>query len=82
MRVYSLTSPNTACCRLITVGPSFNIFAEATLEIDIEVHLAVDLAYHVDNLQLVFPPSSGHSSSASVTPQDSREHAQQSLLSF
>lgn len=58
---------------MFTLGPFFNLFAEATLDIDTEVHLGVDLAYHVDNLQLVFPPSDGHSSSAKATPQDSRK---------
>ena len=38
------------------------------------MNLGVDLAYHVDSLQLVFPPSDGNPSNASATPQDSRTH--------
>ena len=38
------------------------------------MNLGVDLTYHVDSLQLVFPPSDGNPSNASATPQDSRKH--------
>ncbi|THH05785.1 hypothetical protein EW145_g4539 [Phellinidium pouzarii] len=55
---------------IIQIGPQFVLNAEATANIDLDVDMSIDLAYNVDSLQLFFPPSSGHTSTANVSPQD------------
>lgn len=57
---------------ILKVGPTFNINAEATVTIDLELDMAVDINYQINNLQLFFPAQQGHTSAVDVSPQDSR----------
>lgn len=59
--------------RIISIGPTFEIDGEAKATIDLDVDMTVDLAYNVSDLQLFFPPSAGHGSSANVVPQSTRK---------
>lgn len=58
---------------IFTLGPSFEIDAQATATIDLDLALDVDLAYGISDLQLFFPPSSDHQSRANVAPKDTRK---------
>ena len=56
--------------RILTVGPTFQLDAEATAALTGDLSLSVDLAYSVSNGKLFFPPSAG-SSSGSFAPANS-----------
>jgi hypothetical protein len=45
--------------RILTIGPSFKIDAQATAKLDLGVDLTVGLNYNINGAQLVFPPNSG-----------------------
>ena len=65
---------------LIEVGPLFSVNARATAEIDINLHMSVDLAYNIANGHLIFPPikddttdtstAATQASNGSFTPSD------------
>ncbi|KDQ51373.1 hypothetical protein JAAARDRAFT_41224 [Jaapia argillacea MUCL 33604] len=57
---------------IFTLGPSFLINAQATATVELDVDLAVGLAYSVTNGKLFFPPANGHTSGGIFTPQDSQ----------
>lgn len=57
---------------ILSIGPTFNLNVEAKATVDVEVDLSLGLAYSIDSLQLVFPPSQG-GSNANPAPNDSRE---------
>ena len=69
MSIYSLL---TRYPRILSLGPSFEIDAQALATIDLDVSMDVDLAYSFSDLQLFFPPSDDHPSGAVVAPQDTR----------
>ncbi|THU98962.1 hypothetical protein K435DRAFT_828282 [Dendrothele bispora CBS 962.96] len=56
---------------ILTLGPSFKIQGQATANLDIDANLSVDLAYHVDNAKLFFPPSDDAASNGGFSPLDS-----------
>ncbi|KAF8877430.1 hypothetical protein BD779DRAFT_1448510, partial [Infundibulicybe gibba] len=45
--------------RILTIGPSFQVNAEAKAVLDLNMDLTVGLNYHIDKAQLVFPPKQG-----------------------
>jgi hypothetical protein len=45
-------------CSVLTLGPTFEVNAQALATLDVETDLTVGLNYKIDNAQLVFPPSS------------------------
>jgi hypothetical protein len=47
---------------ILTLGPSFQINAQATANLELDVGLTVGVNYQIDNAQLVFPPSSNKTS--------------------
>ncbi|TFK33758.1 hypothetical protein BDQ12DRAFT_614698 [Crucibulum laeve] len=55
---------------VLTIGPSFQINAEAKATLDLAVDLNVGVDYHIENAQLVFPPRSGDKTSGTFTVQD------------
>ncbi|KAK7457234.1 hypothetical protein VKT23_010536 [Stygiomarasmius scandens] len=56
---------------ILTLGPSFKIQGQATANLDIDAQLSVDLAYHVENAKLFFPPSDDATSDGGFSPLDS-----------
>ncbi|KAK7457178.1 hypothetical protein VKT23_010477 [Stygiomarasmius scandens] len=56
---------------ILTLGPSFKIQGQATANLDIDADLSIDLAYHVADAKLFFPPSDDASSSGNFNPLDS-----------
>ncbi|KIK63273.1 hypothetical protein GYMLUDRAFT_40982 [Collybiopsis luxurians FD-317 M1] len=46
---------------VFTVGPSFDISAEATAELDLAADLQVGIVYSISNAQLIFPDKNGQS---------------------
>lgn len=61
--------------RILTVGPSFKLNAEATAELDVDLDMTINLAYHVNDVQLFFPPSYGLNSTGNLSPDDARERS-------
>lgn len=59
--------------RILTIGPSFQLNARALATVDLDLGLAVDIAYKVENTKVFFPPQKGQKSSGSAVPQNSRE---------
>ncbi|KAG5642839.1 hypothetical protein DXG03_002045 [Asterophora parasitica] len=53
---------------LLTVGPSFKIFGQATANVGVGVDLTVDLSYTVSGAKLVYPPAHGTNSTGIFIP--------------
>ncbi|TDL21135.1 hypothetical protein BD410DRAFT_840835 [Rickenella mellea] len=68
--LFQVGVPGLDIPHVLTIGPDFTLNARATANLDIDVNMNIDLAYDVQNLQLVFPPVSGQPSSGSPTPRD------------
>ncbi|EJD01947.1 uncharacterized protein FOMMEDRAFT_20739 [Fomitiporia mediterranea MF3/22] len=68
--LFTVGLPGLDIPKILSLGPTFNIDAEAKATIDLDVAMSVDLAYGVSDLQLFFPPSDGKTSSAVVAPKD------------
>ncbi|KAL5478586.1 hypothetical protein ACEPAI_2770 [Sanghuangporus weigelae] len=68
--LFTVGLPGLSIPGILSLGPSFEIDAQALATIDLDVIMDVDLAYSFSDLQLFFPPSDDHPSSAVVTPQD------------
>ncbi|CAA7262406.1 unnamed protein product [Cyclocybe aegerita] len=56
--LYSVALPGLDFPGILTVGPSFEINAQAIANLDINLGLKVGIKYKIDNAQLVFPPNS------------------------
>ncbi|KIK64055.1 hypothetical protein GYMLUDRAFT_71501 [Collybiopsis luxurians FD-317 M1] len=46
---------------ILTIGPSFDVSAEATAKLDLAADLQVGIVYNISNAQLVFPDKNGQS---------------------
>ncbi|KAJ7150478.1 hypothetical protein C8R43DRAFT_1191678 [Mycena crocata] len=57
--------------RILTIGPSFNIQAEASAKLDVDLDLEVDLSYCISNAKLFYPPSAYNTNSGKFTPNNS-----------
>ncbi|TDL21134.1 hypothetical protein BD410DRAFT_868623 [Rickenella mellea] len=62
--------PGLEIPEVFSIGPEFALNARATATLDVNVNMGIDLAYDVQKLQLVFPPTSDQPSSGSPTPRD------------
>ncbi|OSD05577.1 hypothetical protein PYCCODRAFT_1464936 [Trametes coccinea BRFM310] len=56
--------------KILAIGPTFNVNAEATASIDANIDMDVDIAYTISGMQLFFPPGS-NSQAGKFTPGDS-----------
>ncbi|KAJ3512020.1 hypothetical protein NLJ89_g3766 [Agrocybe chaxingu] len=56
--LYSVAIPGLDFPGILTVGPSFEINAQAVANLDVNLGLKVGIKYKIDNAQLVFPPNS------------------------
>ncbi|KAH8112934.1 hypothetical protein DFH11DRAFT_1604755 [Phellopilus nigrolimitatus] len=70
LTIFSSKFPGLHVPGLLSIEPTFDIRAQTKIDIDIDVELAVDLAYRANGLQLFFPPEHG-ASSADMSPADS-----------
>jgi hypothetical protein len=52
--------------RILTIGPSFRIDAQAGAQLDVNADVTVGISYKVDKATLVFPPQSGQDNSGAV----------------
>ena len=52
---------------------SVSLLAEVTAKMDLEAKLAVNTAFALPNVNLVFPSSAGPSSGGNVTPQSNQQ---------
>jgi hypothetical protein len=43
---------------VLTIGPTFEVNAQATANLDVQADMTIGLNFKIDNAQLVFPPSS------------------------
>ncbi|KAL5497716.1 hypothetical protein ACEPAH_2647 [Sanghuangporus vaninii] len=68
--LFTVGLPGLSIPGILSLGPTFEIDAQALATIDLDVTMDVDLAYSFSDLQLFFPPSDGHPSGAVVAPQD------------
>jgi len=59
-------------CSILTVGPSFQINAQAKAVLDVNVDMTVGINYKIKNAELVFPPSSKHAAGGSFNIGDTR----------
>ncbi|KAH9475770.1 hypothetical protein JR316_0011329 [Psilocybe cubensis] len=50
---------------ILTIGPTFEVNAQAIAKLDVDLGLTVGVNYKVDNAQLVFPPNSNRPSGGS-----------------
>ncbi len=57
---------------ILTIGPSFQVTAQATAQAQADVKIAVDLAYNVNGAKIYFPPGHG-SSLGTFSPANTRE---------
>ncbi|KAF8896684.1 hypothetical protein BD779DRAFT_1433082, partial [Infundibulicybe gibba] len=55
---------------ILSIGPNFQINAEATAVLDLNVDLNVGVNFHISNAQMTFPPSSGQGSSGAFQLDD------------
>lgn len=55
---------------ILDVGPSISVNGRAVATVDLDMDLTVNMSYSVSNLELFFPPSEDHTSSADVSPND------------
>lgn len=62
-----------AACSILSLGPSFQVNAQAIATMEADLEMAVDLAYHVKGARLFFPASHG-TSSGDFGPSDSSKH--------
>ena len=53
--------------RILSIGPTFSVDAEATATIDTYFNLSVSVAYDVQNMQVLFTPGS-HSQTGIILP--------------
>jgi hypothetical protein len=51
--------PLTTLFSILTVGPTFEVNAQALASLDLGVDLTMGLNYHVKNAELIFPPPNG-----------------------
>ncbi|KAI0653807.1 hypothetical protein C8Q70DRAFT_1048306 [Cubamyces menziesii] len=68
--LFSVGIPELDFPKILSIGPTFNVDAEATASLDANLDMDVDLAYDVKGLQLFFPPGS-NSQAGTYTPGDS-----------
>ncbi|KAG5640943.1 hypothetical protein DXG03_006595, partial [Asterophora parasitica] len=61
-------SPDVLAPSLLTVGPSFKIFGQATANVGVGVNLKVDLSYTVSGAKVVYPPVPGTNSTGIFIP--------------
>ena len=58
---------------ILTIGPSFKLNARAIASLDLDIDLAVDIAYKVENTKVFFPPQRGKKSGGIAMPENSRK---------
>ncbi|PCH33009.1 hypothetical protein WOLCODRAFT_63935 [Wolfiporia cocos MD-104 SS10] len=55
---------------ILTIGPTFEVNAEASATIDVDLGLVVGLNYTIDDAQLLFPPPSNYTPTGNFIPGD------------
>lgn len=63
------------CSSILSLGPTFQVNAQAVANLDVDLGLTVGINYKVDNAQLVFPPNSKKASGGSFNVEDTRASA-------
>lgn len=59
--------------RILTIGPSLVINAQGIATLDTELNMSVDLAYSINNAQIMFP-SGSQSNGGGFAPTDTGQH--------
>lgn len=57
---------------ILTLGPSFQVNAQAKAALDLDVALSVGINYKIDNAELVFPPNGKQASKGAFNVADTR----------
>jgi len=57
---------------ILTLGPSFEVNAQAKAALDLDVGLSVGINYKVDNAELVFPPNGKQANKGAFNVGDTR----------
>ncbi|KAF8877431.1 hypothetical protein BD779DRAFT_1448538, partial [Infundibulicybe gibba] len=65
IKIFEVGIPGLDFPEILTIGPSFQVNAEAKAELDLNMDLTVGLNYHIDKAQFVFPPKKGQATSGS-----------------
>ena len=60
------------CSSILTLGPSFQVNAQAKAALDLDVALSVGINYKIDNAELVFPPNGKQASKGAFNVADTR----------
>ncbi|KAG5646580.1 hypothetical protein DXG03_002883 [Asterophora parasitica] len=68
LTLYQALLPTLEFPGLLTVGPSFKIFGQATADVGVGVNLKVDLSYAVSGAKVVYPPAPGTKSTGIFIP--------------
>ena len=57
---------------ILTLGPSFQVNAQAKAALDLDVALSIGINYKIDNAELVFPPNGKQASKGAFNVADTR----------
>jgi hypothetical protein len=57
---------------ILTLGPSFQVNAQAKAALDLDVDLSVGINYKIDNAELVFPPNGKQANTGAFNVSDTR----------
>jgi len=68
--VFEVGIPGLDFPGIFTLGPSFKVNAQATATLDLDIDMAVNLAYKVTNGQLIFPPNAQLPGGGNFAPSD------------
>ncbi|KAF5381809.1 hypothetical protein D9615_005580 [Tricholomella constricta] len=58
IKIFEVGVPGLDFPGILTLGPTFEVNAQATAQLDIQADMTVGLNYHVEKAQLIFPPNS------------------------
>ncbi|KAG6908291.1 hypothetical protein DXG01_005392 [Tephrocybe rancida] len=64
LKIFEVGIPGLDFPGVLTLGPTFEVNAQATAGLDIQADMTVGLNYHFDNAQLTFPSNSNKAQSA------------------
>ncbi|GLB41232.1 hypothetical protein LshimejAT787_0904470 [Lyophyllum shimeji] len=58
VKIFEVGVPGLDFPGVLTIGPTFEVNAQASAQLDLQADLTVGLNYHVEKAQLIFPPDS------------------------
>ncbi|KAI0689061.1 hypothetical protein BC835DRAFT_1418822 [Cytidiella melzeri] len=69
LMIFQVGLPGLDFPGILTIGPSFQVTAQAVAKVQADLKMTVDLAYNINGAKLYFPPSHG-SSTGTFSPAD------------